>query len=251
MPADRLFFGGFQVRDTTSASMVRFLWRRIAANRKIAVGFANHHFITACQALEAHHRTRRDVVLLNDGIGIELAARLRFGRGFAENMNGTDFVPLFLSGSSRELTVYLIGSGSDVVRQAVDAIAALPNCEVVGFCDGFSLWQHETAVLAEIERLRPDVLLVGMGNPLQERWIAQNWDQLHARVIIGVGALFEWMTGTKRRAPHALRFVRLEWAYRLIIEPRRLLRRYTWEALQFFAIVFLRGPSRAERSGRG
>lgn len=249
MPGEPISIGGFSIRNTNAATMTRFLQARIARDQKVAIGFANHHFVTACQSLPCSERDAKSLVLLNDGIGMQMAALLRFGRGFAENMNGTDFVPRFLRAAGRPYTVFLIGSRPTVVGRAAETISNLPNCQVIGFCDGFSLWQHEDSVLAEISRLRPDVLLVGLGNPLQERWIVDHWAALDAKVIIGVGALFDWMTGLRRRAPKAVRAARLEWAYRIVLEPRRLLRRYTVDGVKFFSLVFRADPALAQRDG--
>ena len=229
--------------------MIRFLQKRISNNRKIAIGFANHHFVTACQTLPREWGDHNQLVIVNDGIGMQLAALLRFGRRFDENMNGTDFVPSFLASVDAPCSVYLIGGSREVVRRAAETIIGFPRCRVVGFCDGFSLWQHEATVLAEIADTRPDVLLVGLGNPLQERWIIEHWDALDAKIVIGVGALFEWLTGMRRRAPRVVRLARLEWVYRLMIEPRRLLRRYTLEAITFFALVLRGGALVASRNG--
>ena len=246
MPGDLIRVGGFPIRNTTTPAMTRFLQRRIAQRRKIAVGFANHHFVTACQSLDCRDEIGTALMLVNDGIGMQLAAALRFGRSFDENMNGTDFVPHFLAAARQPCSVYLIGCDTQVVRQAARAVARLPRCRVVGFCDGFSLWEHEASVIREIADVHPDVLLVGLGNPLQERWIVENWASLDAKVILGVGALFEWMTGSRRRAPPVFRRARLEWAYRLMIEPRRLLRRYTIDAVMFLSLV-LRADGRLTR----
>jgi len=73
---------------------------------------------------------------------------------------------------------------------------------------------------------RPDLLLVAMGNPLQERFIADRLASQHASVAAGVGALFDFLAGEVSRAPKAVRKARLEWAYRLWLEPARLWRRY-------------------------
>lgn len=239
--------GGFPVRNTTAAVLTRFLQRSIRSGKKVAVGFANHHFVTTCQTLPCDKTGGQPFVLVSDGIGVQLAALLRFGRGFAENMNGTDFVPRFLRTAPEPCSVFLIGGRGDVVARAAETISNLPNCRVVGFCDGFSLWSHEETVIREIEALAPDILLVGLGNPIQERWIGDHWPELNARVIIAVGALFEWMTGAKRRAPSIIRRARLEWAYRLVLEPRRLLGRYTIEGLQFLALVLRGGPAGIHR----
>ncbi len=228
--------GGVPVRDTTTRALLRFLDRRPA--RPLAIGFVNHNFVVACQALRPQAAADPDgILLLNDGVGVALAARLVAGRGFAENTNGTDFVPRLLFEVDRDLSVYLLGGTPEVVARASAFVDAMPRRRVVGATDGFSIWQDEARVVAAINAARPDILLVGFGNPRQERWILDNRRQLDVGVILAVGALFEWMTGSRRRAPQILQRARLEWLYRLAIEPRRLFKRYTIDVLRFFALV--------------
>ena len=217
--------------------MLRFLHRRLAGRQTLALGFANHNFLLKCQPMRERMWAEPNLLLLNDGIGMEIGCRLRRGRGFRENMNGTDFTPLFLAEEPNELRIYLVGGRPEVVAQAAAQIGAMPRRTVVGFTDGFSLWKREEEVVAEIARLKPDLLLVGLGNPLQERWILDNMARLDATLIFGIGALYEWMTGTKRRAPMLVRRLHLEWIYRLALEPRRLGARYTVDVLRFFALL--------------
>ena len=82
------------------------------------------------------------------------------------------------------------------------------------------------AVLQAINATRPDILLVGLGMPLQERWLMENWDRIEAKVALPVGALFDYLAGEFPRAPRWMTDHGLEWLGRLIIEPRRLWRRY-------------------------
>ena len=76
------------------------------------------------------------------------------------------------------------------------------------------------------EKARPDLVLVGMGVPNQESWLEENWPNLAPRVYWCVGALFEYYSGQRARAPRWLRRIGLEWAFRLVLEPQRLWRRY-------------------------
>ena len=69
-------------------------------------------------------------------------------------------------------------------------------------------------------------MLVGLGVPLQDQWLAANEHRLNAPVTIGVGGLFDYFAGSVSRAPHWLRIIGMEWIWRLMLEPRRLARRY-------------------------
>jgi len=81
-------------------------------------------------------------------------------------------------------------------------------------------------VLKEINASRPDMLLVGFGMPLQERWLMQNWNRINARVALTGGAVFDYVSGELRRGPRILTDNSFEWLARLLIEPKRLWRRY-------------------------
>ena len=241
--------GGVPVRDTTTRAVLRFLERR--PQRQLAIGFVNHNFVVACQGLRARAEADADgILLLNDGVGVSLAARLVAGRGFAENTNGTDFVPRLLQEIDRDLSVYLLGGTPEVVARAATFVEAMPRRRVVGANDGFSIWQDEARVVAAINAARPDILLVGFGNPRQERWILDNRRRLDVATILAVGALFEWITGSRKRAPLVLQRARLEWLYRLAIEPRRLVRRYTIDVVRFFALVLRERNATAINRGR-
>ena len=86
--------------------------------------------------------------------------------------------------------------------------------------------EEDRAVVSMINAARPDILWVGLGAPKQERWMAQHVGLVHAPVLIGVGAAFDFIAGVKKQAPPILRKMCLEWAFRLCTEPRRLWRRY-------------------------
>ena len=230
---------GVPVRDTNAAAVVRFLERRIRPHQQLVIAFVNQHFVVACRALRPlAEADRQGVLLLDDGVGVAMAAYLFERRSFAENLNGTDLVPRILREVKQDLAVFLLGGTTDVVARTAALIDAMPRRCVVGFVDGFSIWKDERDVIAKINATRPDILLVGFGNPKQERWILDHRRELDVGTIIAVGALFEWMTGAKRRAPLALRRAHIEWLYRLALEPRRLSRRYTLDVVRFFFLAW-------------
>jgi N-acetylglucosaminyldiphosphoundecaprenol N-acetyl-beta-D-mannosaminyltransferase len=86
--------------------------------------------------------------------------------------------------------------------------------------------EEADAIAAELNAAEPDVIWVGLGVPLQEKWMATMRERLDAPVLVGVGAAFDFHAGLKRQAPDILQRLGLEWAFRLVQEPRRLWRRY-------------------------
>lgn len=97
--------------------------------------------------------------------------------------------------------------------------------------------EEDAAVVAEINAARPDIVWVGLSTPKQERWMADHVGKLEAPVLIGVGAAFDFLAGTKRQAPAWMQRNGLEWFFRLVTEPRRLWRRYLSIVPRFIALA--------------
>ena len=104
--------------------------------------------------------------------------------------------------------------------------ARYPAVRVVGVRDGYSSDHDQAELLEAINDARPHLLLVALGNPLQEHWIADHQVQLQVGIACGVGALLDFLSESIPRAPRWLRRCRLEWLYRLWLEPRRMMKRY-------------------------
>ncbi len=230
--------GDTKIRDTSRDVFHRFLRRRLLAGKTTLVFFANANFVVKCRHLAGRLGVDPECFVLNDGVAVQIAARLRRRHAFRDNLNGTDFIPEFLARAPVPVSVYLLGSAPGTVARAASVLERLPNVRVVGIQDGFSLWSDEAA-LDRISNARPDVLIVGLGNPLQEEWILKFRPRLDVPVTFAAGALFEFLSGDKPRAPPVLRTLRLEWAFRLSLEPRRLFKRYTFDMARFFGLVLL------------
>jgi N-acetylglucosaminyldiphosphoundecaprenol N-acetyl-beta-D-mannosaminyltransferase len=97
-------------------------------------------------------------------------------------------------------------------------------------------------IASEINELNPDIVWVGLSTPKQELWMFKWRNELAAPVMIGVGAAFDFLAGTRRQAPLWLRDTGLEWLYRLILEPRRLWRRYLRNNTGFVIAIWKRRP---------
>ena len=111
--------------------------------------------------------------------------------------------------------------------------AAHPSLQIAGTLEPSRVAVEEmdnTGILERLADARPDLLLVAFGNPKQERWIDMHREQLPVKVVIGVGCVFDLLAGRRERAPRWMQAIGLEWAFRLVQEPRRLLRRYASDA---------------------
>lgn len=206
--------------------------------------YANSNLLQLCHG-EAARFSEPGILIANDGVALNLAARLLTGTPFAANLNGTDFTPYLVRTSPIFRRVFLLGGQSGVAAGAAATLAA-SGVEVVGHADGYGDMSDEAALLARINGARPDVLLLALGNPRQEQWLLAHRDVLDVKLLVGVGALLDFLSGRVPRAPRWVQQLRCEWLYRLLGEPRRLLRRYTLEMGRFFWLCL-----RDRRGGEG
>lgn len=186
--------------------------------------------------------------VLPDGVGVEIASRTLHGISFPANLNGTDFIPALLVHAERPLKVALIGARPEKLAGAVKNFKIMtPWHEFYPVSDGFFDKSDSSEVLEKLAQINPDITLVAMGTPQQEIWIDNNIRQGHGRMVFGVGALFDFVSGSVQRAPMMVRHLKLEWVWRLIQEPSRLWYRYIVGNPVFLFHVFrykLRGAHR-------
>lgn len=225
--SNALVIAGLAVADLTAEDAIGKLAADLDAGRFRRVAFLNAHCVNLVRRDDAYRSRLENFLILPDGIGVDFAARLLHGKAFTANLNGTDFVPLLLGALPRPLKVALVGAAPGIAERAAERLAGYaPQHEIIAASDGFFDRDDPSDLLERLELMRPDIVLVGMGVPLQERFIADHLDERHGRLLIGVGALFDFMAGHARRAPVAWRKARLEWAWRLAEEPKRLWQRY-------------------------
>lgn len=233
--AARAAFGLDTLKTILGISVLAIHWddaiallnRLIAERRFTKVSFLNAHNANLAHTDPVFAEALEDFLILPDGVGVDLAAQLLYGQPFPDNLNGTDFVPAFLRASTTPLTVGLLGAtrvNAEAASGKLAAIAAQHSFVVIH--DGYFSAAQESEIVNRIATLRPDVLLVAMGVPRQELWIARHIDERHCTLPIAVGALLDFLSGSVPRAPLWMRRLRLEWLFRLAVEPGRLWRRY-------------------------
>jgi alpha-1,3-mannosyltransferase len=215
------------VTVSTRSEVVEELDKRFEEKKNTFIAFANANCLNIAYRDPRVRAALGRAVVLNDGLGVDLASKLLFGTQFPDNLNGTDFTPYYLQHTRHRLRVYLLGGKRGVVERAAKLIAeTCPWHEVVGCHDGYFPHSDDAFVARDISASGADVLLVAMGNPDQELWLRSNFDATSCRLGFAVGALFDFIAGELHRAPLWVRTARLEWVYRLAHEPRRLWRRY-------------------------
>lgn len=175
-------------------------------------------------------------VVFGDGTGVRWAARLQ-GVRMRDNLVGTDLLPYFFETRlARGYRYYLLGATAEtVVRAARHLESTFPGIVIAGTRHGYVRPEEAAAVVRGINATRPDLLLVAMGNPLQEQWIHDHRATLRVPVSIGVGGLFDHWGGNLRRAPRWVRRLGFEWLQILLQQPGRKWRRYLLGNPRFIA----------------
>ena len=214
-----------QVESFTSA--VEHLDERFDANTPTTVAFANAHTLNTASSDPAFQTVLQHAMVFNDGIGVDIASRLQYGVPFPENLNGTDFMPAYLGTTRHRFRIFLLGSRPGIADKAANWVRThFPQHAVVGVHHGYIGPEDNARIVDFIRKASADVVLVAMGDPKQEFWLADNLAATGCRLGFGVGALLDFVAGEVPRASQTIRRAHLEWAYRLAIEPRRLWRRY-------------------------
>lgn len=224
---------GLDLVDATTGTTTEYL---LSPGKRRAF-FMNAH---CCNIRRRNAEYKRAVaaadVLLPDGIGIELAARMT-GQKLTENLNGTDFVPALLKRAAQMgKSVYLFGGRPGTADAAASQlIHTIPGLRIAGTRDGFAGAADPEAVIADINESGADIVLVALGVPMQEIWLHRHAHRLNASLTLAVGALFDFLAGTVVRAPKLVRRAKMEWVWRLAQEPRRLANRYLAGNFAFLA----------------
>lgn len=166
-----------------------------------------------------------------DGFGVMLGARI-LGIDLPERITYADWMwQLSAFAESHNLSMYLLGADSGIAEKAEKNLTAkFPKLNIVGTHHGYfnksPNHPENEAVIKHISDCSPNILLVSFGMPLQEKWLMENWSKIDANVALTGGAALDYVAGNLTRAPKWMTDNGLEWLGRLLIEPRRLWKRY-------------------------
>jgi N-acetylglucosaminyldiphosphoundecaprenol N-acetyl-beta-D-mannosaminyltransferase len=179
-------------------------------------------------------------LLLNDGIGIKIGTKI-LKLPHKENMNGTDFIPKVIELCiDKKRPIFLLGAKEGISDTAAETLKAkYPDINIVGNRSGYFTKDEEDDMINEIDALQTEVLIVGMGVPIQELWIYKNREKFkNVKIIIAGGAIIDFISGKVKRAPVFIQKIGLEWLFRFAQEPRRLFKRYFSGNFVYFWYVF-------------
>jgi len=230
---------GVEVDNLTTRELLEKVQEFVESGTPHQVVYQNIDTVNRCAGDPAYRRivSGADLVYA-DGMGVVLASRL-FSTPLKERVNAGDFLPdLCRAAEEKGWRMFLLGGEPGVAERARERLLEdHPRLQVVGARDGFFEEAETPAIIEEVRRADPHILLVGMGSPRQEKWIHRNLKSLDVPVAWGVGGLFDYYSGRLKRAPAWMRRWGLEWMYRLLQEPRRLWQRYLVGNLVFGARI--------------
>ena len=238
-----------QVRTFDAA--VDLIDARFEKREPVAVAFANAHTLNLAASNLDFRMAMQNALVLNDGIGVDIASRILYGSPFPENLNGTDFSPNYLRHTKHRYRIFLLGATPGTAERAAGRLNALcPRHEIVGCHHGHFDAGNISAITDLIRRSGANLLLVAMDNPKQELFIHNHLAATGCVLGIGVGALFDFLADNVPRA-HAYRNGAVEWLYRLAQEPRRLAGRYLVGTPLFLTRILRQWWSGARVKGAG
>lgn len=221
-------FLGTNLNNISTSEFVDFVISHAKIKKKIFITYLNAH----CANHYFKDKEYADIidkadVVYADGMGIVYASKY-LGTPLKERVNAGDFFIDFCKRCEKEgLSLYFLGTKSRFLKRAKENIQEkVAGVKIVGTHDGYFSKEESNEIVDNINSLKPDILVIGMGIPYQEKWLSENFEKLDVPICWCVGALFDYFGGEFFRAPVLMRKLGLEWLFRLILEPRRMWKRY-------------------------
>jgi len=226
---DQCSISGVRVDSLDQARLFAAVDSFIDSHRLATVMYANVHVLnTACRDSRLRAILNASDIVYCDGAGVVAGARL-LGKRLSGRMTGADWIYPFCSlCRTSGKKVFILAGSEGVADQAAQQLRRqFPGISIVGTHHGY-LSEPSTSARAVrlINEAQPDIVFVGMGTPVQERWTQENRSSLDAPVVWAVGALFDFVAGIQPRGPRWMLDNGLEWLCRFASDPRRLWRRY-------------------------
>ena len=177
----------------------------------------------------------KKTIVIPDGIGIIKGAN-KLNYDIKETILGVDVAnKLFELADKHKKKVFLFGAKPEIIEKMKEVLKQkYCNCELVGAIDGYV--ENKDKVFDQIKEKNPDIVLVALGIPNQEKLIYKHLDKFNKGIFVGVGGSFDVISGSKKRAPKIFIKLKLEWLYRIVTEPKRLKRFYQSNIKYLFKI---------------
>ncbi len=213
--------------NKSEESFYEILEKNLSQNKKTFIVTANPETFMMSEKDEEMRKLLldNDTFLVPDGIGIVKAARM-INYDVKERITGIDIANELLKlGNKQKKSIYLFGAKQEVIDSMEKVLKeSYPNLNLVGMSNGYE--KDKDKIFEKIVKTKPDIVLVALGIPLQEKVIYKHLDKFDKGIFVGVGGSFDVISGHKKRAPKIFIKLNLEWLYRILKEPKRLKRFY-------------------------
>ncbi len=220
---DRVDIHGVKIHNVTMQDAVDIIRKWVEGDTLHAVYTPNSEIIMQAQRNPELKSILNDAgLLIPDGAGVVLASKI-LKTPLKEKVSGVDLAKnLFKAFSGKSTGFFILGGEPGVADMAaVNIIAEFGRVNIKGYAHGYFKPEEEAALIEQINRVKPDILLVGLGAPKQELWIHRNMYRLSCKVCIGIGGGIDIFAGKVSLTPEFIRKAGFEWLHRLIREPRR------------------------------
>ena len=236
---------GLRVDPVTVPVVHGHIGNAVREDRRVTYLHVNVHALNlACEQTWLRRYLNSVELVICDGAGVQLAARI-LGQSLPARITYADWIwQLAAFAEGEGFSVFLLGAEPGVAEEAAKRLSQrYANLNIVGCHHGYFDHSPESTanhkVIEAINAVCPDILITAFGMPLQERWLLQNRTELNVRVALAGGAVLDYVSGRLARGPSWLTGYGFEWLARLLIEPRRLWRRYLIGNPLFLMRVFM------------
>ena len=223
---------GVRIHSLSIQELIDYIGLSIQNNEKRIIAYVNAYAMNLSYELPWFREflNQTDITFC-DGFGVKWGAKI-LSQNILHRYTPPDWVPLVCEICVKNnSSMFFLGASEGIAEAAASTLRIkYPSLRIVGVNNGYFDKMPNSPdnqkVINKINHLQPDILILGMGMPLQEKWLLENWDQINAKVAITAGALFDYISNNVYRVPQWMTDNGFEWLGRLIIEPRRLWKRY-------------------------
>jgi N-acetylglucosaminyldiphosphoundecaprenol N-acetyl-beta-D-mannosaminyltransferase len=240
---DEVVLLGTRFHKVKVHELIDYIVRAAKLCKKTTIGHLNVRGMNfACDLPWYKDFMNKSDLVFCDGFGVLLGAKIcGCSVNSSHRMTCPDYIEdLALACERENVSLFLLAGKPGTVDKAITKLKAIaPSLKVKGHHGYFQKSGEENEyVIQQINEFKPDVLYIGFGMPLQERWILNNLDRIETKVFLPLGACLDFYTGTVNRGPRWMTNNGLEWLTRLVTEPKRLFQRYVVGNPLFFYRIF-------------
>lgn len=231
---------GVPVACVNREELFRTAFDWTAQPRHRTICYANAHVLnTAFQDPQLLNILCRSDLVYADGISVVWASRYLYNIHIQKLTARAWFQEFAALAVQKNVKIYLLGGMEDVsLRASVWLKKSYPGIEVAGFDKGVFTYEQEPVIVQRINQAKPDILFVGLGSPLQEKWIERNRQELQIPICWAIGALFDYLAGSEKPVPKWMDQLGLEWFWRLWVNPKGKWVRYLFGNPLFLSRVW-------------